>query len=124
VTVLVDTSVWIDHLRILDAGLSDLLQHGAVVAHPWVAGEIALGNLRNRGEVLGSLHGLPQATVAEETEVLGLIEHEALFGMGLGYVDVQLLAATKLTEATLWSRDGCLSSAASRLGLGYRPVAR
>ncbi len=121
--ILVDTSVWIDHLRAGDATLARLLERGAVLAHPWVVGELALGQLRQRGEVIALLSSLPQATVATPPEVLRLIEHHELYGIGIGYVDAQLLAATKLTDdTTLWSEDRRLGAASSRLGCAFDPT--
>ncbi|MGH3589027.1 MAG: type II toxin-antitoxin system VapC family toxin [Pseudonocardia sp.] len=120
--ILVDTSVWVDHLRSGDSELVSQLDHGAVLAHPWVIGEIALGNLSHRDEVLGLLHGLPRANVATDDEVLILIQRETLYGTGIGYVDAQLLAAARLTpDALLWTRDKGLSRAAARLGLAFKP---
>lgn len=121
--ILVDTSVWIDHLRAGDAGLAALLENGRVLGHPWVAGELALGRLSAREEVLGLLANLPQAEVAEHREVMALIERRRLDGRGIGYVDAQLLAATLLTDcATLWSRDRRLRAAAEHLGVAARPT--
>lgn len=121
--ILVDTSVWIDHLRSGDATLARLLDNSAVLAHPWVTGELALGSLSRRDEVIGLLRGLPQATLAGDDEVLGLIGQEALYGAGIGYVDAQLVAATRLTrDAALWTRDKALSAVAARLGLGFQPA--
>ncbi len=118
--ILVDSSVWVDHLRAGNATLASLLERGAVLAHPWVVGELALGHLRRRQEVLGLLNSLPQATLATATEVLGLIEHQKLYGTGIGYVDAQLLAATKLTDgAMLWTEDGRLGAATSALGCAF-----
>lgn len=114
--ILVDTSVWIDHLRAGNTTLIRLLERGEVLAHPWVVGELALGNLRRRDEILGLLNGLPRATPAGELEVLALIERQRLWGTGIGYVDAQLLASTRLTSATLWTSDRRLAAAASRLG--------
>jgi predicted nucleic acid-binding protein len=123
--ILVDTAVWIDHLRAGNAALVELLDRSSVVAHPWVIGELALGNLSNRTEILGLLHGLPQATIAQHDEVLGLIDHDALHGTGIGYVDAQLLAASRLTPDTaLWTTDRRLVAVAKRLGLGFQPSAR
>ncbi|HET6625453.1 MAG TPA: type II toxin-antitoxin system VapC family toxin [Nocardioidaceae bacterium] len=117
--ILVDTSIWIDHLRAGDPELVGLLQDGHVLAHPWVIGELALGHLSRRGEILGLLHNLPQATVATDLEVLTLIENQHLFGLGIGYVDAHLLAATLLTpDARLWTRDKRLATIAVRDGLG------
>jgi predicted nucleic acid-binding protein len=120
--ILVDTAVWIDHFRDVDRALSDLLERSAVLAHPWVTGELALGHLRGRGEILRLLGDLPQATVATPAEVLALIERRELYGLGIGYVDAQLLAATMLTEdAALWTRDRRLHAAAEGLELAFTP---
>lgn len=116
--ILVDTSVWIDHLRSPDRALVRLLDRGQVLVHPFVTGEVALGNLRQRHLVLESLRLLPQATVAAHDEVLNFIERQRLFELGIGYVDAHLLAATRLTAgATLWTRDKRLRLAADGLGL-------
>lgn len=115
--ILVDTSVWIDHLRDGDERLADLLDAGDVLCHPWVIGELALGRLSRRAEVLGLLGGLPQAVAATTDEVLGLMEGERLAGTGIGYVDAQLLAASRLTSARLWTADRRLLAVASRLGV-------
>lgn len=118
--ILVDTSIWIDHLRTGDRLLVGLLQDGHVLAHPWVTGELALGHLSQRGEVLGLMHNLPQATVATDVEVLGLIDNRHLFGLGIGYVDAHLLAATMLTtDSRLWTRDKRLAAVAAQHGLAH-----
>lgn len=120
--ILVDTSIWIDHLRSGDATLARLLESSTVLAHPWVTGEVALGYLSNRDEVIGLLRGLPQATVADNDEVVRLIAQDGLYGAGIGYVDAQLLAATRLTpEAALWTRDKRLAAVTARLALGFQP---
>jgi predicted nucleic acid-binding protein len=122
--ILADTSVWVDHLRSGDPTLATLLDLNQVMIHPWVIGELALGHLSQRGEVMGLLAHLPQATVATATEVLTLIESDQLHGTGIGYVDAQLLAATRLTPGTrLWTRDRRLSAAAERLGCAADPPA-
>ena len=116
--ILVDTSVWIDHLRARDKTLVELLLAKQVLGHPFIIGEIALGHLPERRQVLNSLRDLPQAVVASQDEVLDLIEREHLFGFGIGYVDAHLLAATRLTEgASLWTRDKRLLSAGESLAL-------
>ena len=116
--ILVDTSVWIGHLRGGDPVLAGLLDATEVLTHPFVIGEIALGNLRQRALILTLLHDLPRATVATEQEVLDFIDRHALFGYGIGYVDAHLLAAVRLTAAAgLWTRDKRLRAAAVRLGL-------
>jgi predicted nucleic acid-binding protein len=120
--ILVDTSVWIDHLRAGNEALARLLERGAVLAHPWVIGELALGHLCQRQEVIALLNRLPQATTATPHEVLTLIEHHTLYGIGIGYVDAQLLTAAKLTDgAALWSNDRRLGVAASGLGCAFDP---
>jgi predicted nucleic acid-binding protein len=121
--ILVDTSVWVDHLRAGNAALSELLDNNAVVGHPWVTGELALGNLSHRDEVIGLLRALPQAVVADDHEVLRFIDIERLHGTGIGYVDAQLLAATRLTADTkLWTTDNRLATVTVRLELGFQPT--
>lgn len=122
--ILVDTSVWVDHLRQGDAGLVELLERGAVLMHPFVLGEIACGSLKDRPAILELLADLPSAALAEADEVLGFIECHALHGRGLGYVDMRLLAAVALTEgARLWTRDKRLRLAAEALGCALRDAA-
>ncbi len=116
--ILVDTSVWIDHLRTGDERLADLLNRCQVVMHPFVIGELACGNLRKRGEVLRLLNDLPQATVASQDEVLHLIKHKKLMGLGIGFIDAHLLASAALTDAAvIWTRDKRLQKAAAKLKL-------
>jgi predicted nucleic acid-binding protein len=116
--ILADTSIWIDHLRSSEEKLAKLLTAGAVLAHPFVIGEIALGGLRQRDRVLEELHRLPAARIATDAEVLRFIEAHALFGRGIGYVDAHLLAAVRLSAgATLWTRDKRLRDAARALAL-------
>lgn len=116
--VLVDTSVWIDHFRSGKTGLSELLDDAGVLAHPFVIGELACGNLRARAEVLGLLQQLPQAPQASQQEVLVFIEQNTLMGRGIGFVDAHLLAATALAEgARLWTRDRRLRRVAEDLNL-------
>jgi predicted nucleic acid-binding protein len=116
--ILVDTSVWVEHLRAGKPGLAHLLDRGLVLAHPWVTGELALGHLSQRQVILGLLTGLPSAEIATDAEVLGLIEAEQLYGLGVGYVDAQLLAAIRLTaNARLWTADKRLAVVARRLHL-------
>lgn len=120
--ILVDTSVWVQHLRHGDAHLASLLDAGQVLGHPWVVGELALGHLRQRADVLSLLGRLPQAPVATPAETLLVIDAHQLQGSGIGYVDVQLLAATRLVpESGLWTLDKRLAGIAVRLGHGYRP---
>lgn len=116
--ILVDTSIWIDHLRSGNTALARLLDRGAVLGHPWVIGELVLGRLSKRQEVLRLLRNLPTANVATPDELLLFIERRQLAGHGIGYVDAQLLAAARMTpDAQLWTSDKHLSTAAARLGL-------
>ena len=117
--ILVDTSVWVDHLRHRDAKLVSLLETHQVLVHPFVIGELALGNIRRRHIVLPSLADLPQSKTASDNEVLGFIERHTLFGLGIGYVDVHLLVAARLSSAQLWTRDKRLHEEAIRLSLAY-----
>jgi predicted nucleic acid-binding protein len=116
--ILVDSSVWIEHLRLASAILGALLDAGEVLGHPFVMGELALGNLRRRDDILRVLRRLPQANSASHGEVLRFIDREALFGRGIGYVDAHLLAAARLTPGSrLWTRDRRLHAVAAQLGL-------
>jgi predicted nucleic acid-binding protein len=118
--ILVDTSVWVDHLRRGDPGLVELLERSVVAMHLFVVGEIACGNLRDRASMLELLQDLPAAVVAEGDEVLHFIERHGLHGQGIGYVDVHLLASVRLTEgASIWTRDLKLLRVAASLGCAY-----
>ena len=114
--ILVDTSVWVDHFRRGDAQLARLLEHNAVVMHPFVIGEIACGSLTDRRLILGLLHELPSAVVANFDEVLGFIERHNLSAKGIGYVDVHLIASAALGDTMLWTRDKRLSAVAAEFG--------
>ncbi|MCP3053677.1 type II toxin-antitoxin system VapC family toxin [Aurantimonas marianensis] len=116
--ILVDTSIWIDHLRRADAELSEYLLQAQVLTHPFVIGELALGNLRQRQTILQALDDLPRAIIASDAEVQRFIEDEKLFGAGIGYVDAHLLTSARSTPgATLWTGDRRLRAAAERLSL-------
>lgn len=118
--ILVDTSVWVDHLRRGNPGLVDLLERSAVLMHPFVVGEIACGSLRDRESILELLQDLPAAVVAAPDEVLKFIGSHALHGKGIGYVDAHLLASVALTPGIqLWTRDTKLSRIADLLGCAY-----
>ncbi len=114
--ILVDTSVWVDHLRRGDARLVGLLEHNAVVMHPFVVGELACGSLADRAQTLELLQQLPMAVVAEFDEVLGYVEHHNLHGKGIGYVDVHLLASAAIGGVDLWTRDRRLRAVAREIG--------
>jgi predicted nucleic acid-binding protein len=117
--VLVDTSVWVEHFRKGDTGLAALLNDGHVICHPYIIGELACGNLKNRSQILSLLHALPVTLHAEHKEVMHFIENHRLMGKGLGYIDVHLLASAKLTKAPLWTLDKRLGEVSSAMGLGY-----
>jgi len=118
--VLVDTSVWVSHLRYGDARLVKLLNDGDVVCHPFIIGELACGNLRNRSEILSLLQSLPVTVQAEHGEILRFIENSKLMGRGLGYIDIHLLASALLTGVVLWTLDRRLDRVSSALGIGFR----
>lgn len=115
--ILVDTSVWVDHFRRRNERLEALLFDGWVLGHPAVLGEVALGHLKRRAEILGLLAELPRARAATDEESLAFIERHALEGSGVGWVDVHLLASTTLSRASLWTLDRRLAAVASRLSL-------
>ena len=118
---LVDTSVWVDHLRGAETGLTPLLNDNRVLAHPMVIGELACGSLGNRDDMLSLLSGLPQAPVADDQEVLALIEDHRLMGRGIGYIDAHLLAATALASpCSLWTSDRHLRDIAAELCLAHQ----
>ena len=118
--ILVDTSVWIDHLHKTNDTLVSALEHEQVLVHPFVIGELACGRLSNRSEVLRLLQTLPSATIASDAEALELIERHQLSGKGVGYFDVHLLASVLLTAGTqLWTRDKRLAEIAIRLRCAF-----
>ena len=119
--ILADTSVWIDHFRSRDGTLEHALTEGEVLIHPFVLGELACGNFKNRAEILDLLRQLPPAREATDEETLTFIDRRRLMGRGIGYVDAHLLAAALLTKsARLWTRDKRLSAIAAELGVGFR----
>ncbi len=121
--ILVDTSVWIDHFRKDDRQLAGLLDRGLVMTHPFVIGELSLGNLRDRELILGTLADLPEITVASDFEVSYFIDQNRLFGRGIDYVDVHLLAAVRLTHGTrLWTLDKRLQSVAAQIDLAFAAI--
>jgi len=116
--ILVDTSIWIGHFRAMDPDLVALLEAGRVLSHPFVTGELAMGNLKDRTVIIEAMNQLPAAIVASDAEVLGYIARHGLHGLGIGYVDAHLLASVSLTpDARLWTGDLRLARAAGRLGL-------
>ena len=115
--VLVDTSVWVYHLRESHPRMVLLLNDGDVVCHPFIIGELSCGNLTNRSEILSLLHSLPMVDQAEHEEVLQFVEIHDLMGRDLGYVDVHLLASAVLFGASIWTLDRKLRAVSSKLGV-------
>jgi predicted nucleic acid-binding protein len=113
--ILVDTSVWVEHFRNGNIGLDTLLQEGQVVCHPFIVGELACGNIKNRSRILSLLGTLPIAHTAEHEEVMHVIEKYHLMGKRLGYIDVHLLASAMLTHIPLWTLDKKLNSVSTAL---------
>ena len=118
--VLVDTSVWVVHLREGNAQLETLLNEGIVICHPFIIGELACGTMRNRVQILSLLQSLPMAETAEHSDVMQFIDHNRLTGKGLGYVDVHLLASAFLTGVPLWTLDKKLQQASAKLRINYK----
>ena len=116
--ILVDTSVWVNHLRHANPRLSQALVDGHVLMHPFVIGEIACGNLRSRPQVLDDLRRLPSVTSADHEEVLGFLDQHRLFGAGITWIDAHLLASARLSNCRLWTLDAHLRTAATKLHLG------
>lgn len=113
--ILVDTSVWVEHLRAGTTGLEELLNDCHVVCHPFIIGELACGNLKNRTEILSLLNNLPMATRADDDEVFQFIEDNKLMGKGLGYIDIHLLMSAMLTRIPFWTLDKRLNEVSSNL---------
>jgi predicted nucleic acid-binding protein len=118
--VLVDTSIWVAHLRHGDRELENLLIDAEVICHPFIIGELACGNLRNRNEILSLLKSLPLALTIECDEFIFFVDRNRLMGIGIGFVDVHLLASAQLSEIPLWTAGKRLKSAATKLGLAYK----
>jgi predicted nucleic acid-binding protein len=117
--VLADTSVWIDHFRCGNSDIESLLEDGLVMCHPFIIGELACGNLKNRSEIISLIQTLPCVMRAEHKEIMLFIENHRLMGKGLGYVDMNLLASAVLTGVPLWTFDKKLNVESTRLGIGF-----
>jgi hypothetical protein len=115
---IVDTSVWVDHFSKGNTQLAELLSEGMVLIHPFIIGELALGRMRNRAEILSLLDALPQAKIADHGEVLEFVENNHLVGLGIGWIDAHLLASMKLSNATLLTTDKAMLSALTRMNAG------
>lgn len=118
--ILVDTSIWIDHLRTGDAHLTALLSEMKVAMHPMILGELACGNLQDRQTLMVLWRNLPQLTVVTDAEALYYLDQNRCWGRGIGYIDLHLLAAVALSaQASLWTRDKRLRKTAQQFGLAY-----
>ncbi len=117
--VLVDTSVWIRHLRTGDARLVALLENAEVLAHPLVIGELACGNLSNRGLFLASMRELPSAVAATHDETLRFVGDRKLWANGIGWIDAQLMASALITHCRLWTLDENLNRASDQIGVRF-----
>lgn len=117
--VLVDTSIWVSHLRQGESGLETLLMNAEVMCHLFIIGELACGNLKNRNEIISLLHSLPLAPTIEFEEFLFFVDQNQLMGIGIGFVDVHLLASAQLAGVSLWTADKKLKAAADQLKLTF-----
>ena len=117
--ILVDTSVWIKHLRESETNLVRLLEQGLVACHPFIIGEIACGGIKNRQEILDLLNDLPSADIVDHQDIMEFIEYRKIMNKGLGYIDVHLLGSALVSETPLWTLDKALRKIANQLSIGY-----
>jgi len=117
--VVVDTSVWIDHFRRASRQLTSLLEQDEVAMHPFVVGELACGNLKNRKEIIALLHALPSVTKADDDEALFFIERHSLMGRGVGLIDVHILASCQIDSCSLWTKDKGLREIAQGMNIAF-----
>ena len=120
--ILVDTSVWVKHLRENEKNLIRLLEQGLVACHPFIIGELACGGIKNRHEIIGLLNDLPSTDVLDHYEILEFIEYRQIMNKGLGYVDVHLLGSALVSETPLWTFDKALREVADQLSIAYDPT--
>ncbi len=120
--ILVDTSVWVNHLRAGDEHLKMLLMEGDVVCHTHIIGELACGSLSNRKEIISLLHALPLIPQVQFDEYLYFVEQNHLYGKGIGFVDIHLLASAKLAQVKLWTVDKRLNTAAAKFDIKYKQM--
>ncbi len=121
--ILADTSVWLDYVRFGEPVFASLLDAEQILVHPFVLGELAVGNLKDRARFIETLRDMPQSMIALDNEVLRFIEQRGIFGRGIGYVDAHLLASLYLTPNTLlWTRDKWLQAVAGTMGLAFEPL--
>ena len=117
--ILIDTSVWIRHLKEGDKDLSLLLENGLVACHPFIIGELACGGMKNRNEIINLLNALPSVHLLEHDEIMEFIEVRKIMNQGIGYVDVHILGSAIVSETPLWTLDKSLRKAANKLSIGY-----
>jgi len=117
--VLVDTSIWVDHLRKGMPRLEKLLLNAEVVCHPFIVGELSSGNIKNRKEFLSLIQSLPMTSLIDLDEFLYFVDQNKLMGKGIGFVDIHLLASARLAENPLWTSDKKLKSVAKALHIAY-----
>ncbi len=120
--VLVDTSIWIRHFREGCKGLSDLLNESDVACHPFIVGELACGYLKNRKEILSLIRALPMLPLVDSEEYFDFVDVHRLFGKGLGFADIHILASARLTSNWLWTFDNALATIAARFKMAYKPT--
>jgi len=117
--VLVDTSIWIDHFRNSNDQLVELLNDGEVFCHPFIIGELACGNIKNRKKIIAALQALPQSSIIEHNEIMIFIEKNKIIGKGLGYIDVAILASSLVTGIPLWTLDRKLNDMATKFKINH-----
>jgi len=117
--ILIDTSVWIKHLRESDKNLIRLLEQGLVACHPFIIGELACGGIKNRYEIISLLNDLPSTDILDHHDIMEFIEYRKIMNKGIGYVDVHLLGSALVSETHLWTFDKALRKIANKLSIEY-----
>ena len=117
--ILVDTSVWIKHLREGDQNLTRLLEQGLVASHPFIIGEIACGDIKNRYEIISLINDLPSTDVLDHSDIMEFIENRKIMNKGIGYIDVHLLGSVLVSDTRIWTFDKALKKMAFQLSVGY-----
>lgn len=117
--ILVDTSVWIKHLRVGDKNLVQLLEQGSVACHPFIIGELACGGIKNRHEIISLLNDLPSTDILDHYDIMEFIEYRKIMNKGIGYIDVHLLASALVSETPLWTLDKALKKVANQFSIEY-----
>ena len=117
--ILVDTSVWVKHLREGDKNLIRLLEQGLVACHPFIIGELACGGINNRDEIINLLNELPSTDILDHYDIMEFIEYRNIMNNGIGYIDVHLLGSALVSETPLWTFDKALRKIANQLSIEY-----